>query len=233
MDNQFTRIINLLGEEKTQKIQERTVMIIGLGGVGGYAVESLVRSGIQKIILVDKDVVDITNLNRQIIANYQTIAKSKCQVMEERMKTINPSVMVKTYEMFLTPENLTTIFAEKVDYVIDAIDTMATKVALWKYCQGNNIKVVSSLGMARRLDPSKVYLTKLSKTENDPMAKALRHLSRKNEVSLNIDVVCSKELPYEASLKEKTQLGSMIFVPAAAGLLCGYQVIKDMIDNEE
>lgn len=230
MNHEFTRVVNLVGEEKAQQIQNKTVLIVGLGGVGGYATEAVVRSGVGKIIIVDKDVVDITNLNRQIIATQDTIGKSKCQVIKERMLSINPKLEVISYEMFVSVDNFDMIFENKIDYVIDAIDTMSTKVALWKYCQGNNIKIISSLGMARRLDPSKVFITKLAKTENDPMARALRGIARKNDVSLNIPVVCSKELPLEDSKAGKTNLGSMMFVPAAAGLLCGYYVINDIID---
>ncbi len=233
MINEFTRIENLVGAEKAQLIKDKTVLIVGLGGVGGYATEAIVRSGVGRIIIVDKDVVDITNLNRQIIATHDTIGKSKCQVIKERALSINPNIEVISYEMFLSVDNFDMIFENKIDYVIDAIDTMSTKVALWKYCQGNNIKTISSLGMARRLDPSKIFITKLSKTENDPMARALRGIARKNEVSLNIPVVCSKELPLEDSKSEKTNLGSMMFVPAAAGLMCGYYVINDIIDNQQ
>lgn len=230
MNNEFTRVVNLVGEENLAKIQSKTVLIVGLGGVGGYACESIVRSGVGKIIIVDKDVVDITNLNRQIIATQETIGKSKCEVIRERMLSINPKLEVKSYEMFVSTDNFDIIFEDKIDYVVDAIDTMSTKVALWKYCQEKGVKIISSLGMARRLDPSKICITKLAKTENDPMARALRGIARKNGVSLDIPVVFSKELPLEDSKSEKSNLGSMTFVPATAGLMCGYYVISDIVD---
>lgn len=231
MDNSRTK--NMIGQENFDLIQDKTVMIVGLGGVGGYACEALVRSGIGKVILIDNDKVDNSNINRQIITTEKTIGKRKVEVMKERLLSINPKLKIISYDVYFSEENIEQIFNEKIDYVVDAIDTMSSKVALWKYCLGNNIKVISCLGMARRLDPQKVFITKLSKTENDPMAKALRSLARKNNVSLDIPVVFSKEKPLEISKAEKENLGSMIFVPATAGIICGYYIINDIIDIKD
>ncbi len=228
MDN--NRTINMIGKENFKLIQSKTIMVIGLGGVGGYACEALVRSGINKLILIDNDQVESSNINRQIIANEKTIGKRKTQVMKERLLDINPSAKIKCHDTFFCQENIEELFSEKIDYVVDAIDTLSSKVALWKYCLGNNIKVISCLGMARRLDPQQVLITKLSKTENDPMAKSLRSIARKNDISLDIPVVFSKEKPLDSSETKKESLGSMMFVPATAGIMCGYYIISDIID---
>ncbi|MDI9540719.1 MAG: tRNA threonylcarbamoyladenosine dehydratase [Bacillota bacterium] len=228
MDN--SRTINMIGKEKFNLIQSKTVMVIGLGGVGGYACETLVRSGIQRIIIIDNDKVDVSNINRQIIATKEAIGKRKTDMMKERLLSINPKAEIISYDVFFCQDNIEELFSEKVDYVVDAIDTISSKVVLWKYCLGNNIKIISSLGMAKRLNPQKVFITKLSKTENDPMAKALRSLARKNDIALDIPVVFSKEKPFEISETKKESLGSMMFVPATAGIMCGYYIINDIID---
>ena len=231
MDN--SRTINMIGKKNFDLIQSKAVMVIGLGGVGGYACETLVRSGIKRIILVDSDEVETSNINRQIIAGGKTIGQKKADAMKERLLGINPEAEITGYKVFLNQKNIEEIFSEKVDYVVDAIDTVSSKVALWKYCLGNNIRVISCLGMARRLDPQKVFITKLAKTENDPMAKALRSLSRKNDIPLDIPVVFSKEKPLEISEAQKESLGSMMFVPATAGIMCGYYIINDIIDIKD
>ena len=151
-------------------------------------------------------------------------------MMKERLLSINPKAEIISYDVFFCQDNIEELFSEKVDYVVDAIDTISSKVVLWKYCLGNNIKIISSLGMAKRLNPQKVFITKLSKTENDPMAKALRSLARKNDIALDIPVVFSKEKPFEISETKKESLGSMMFVPATAGIMCGYYIINDIID---
>ena len=230
MDN--SRIINMIGKENFDLIQTKTVMVIGLGGVGGYACEALVRSGIKKLVLIDSDTVDASNINRQIIATKNTIGKRKIDSMKERLLSINPTIEIKSHNIFVSQENVTELFTEKIDYVVDAIDSIAGKVAIWKYCLGNNIKIISCLGMARRLDPQKVFITKLNKTENDSMARVLRSMARKNNVSLDIPVILSKEKPLEISKTKKENLGSMIFVPATAGIMCGYYVINDIIDTK-
>ncbi|MGI6510535.1 MAG: tRNA threonylcarbamoyladenosine dehydratase [Erysipelotrichaceae bacterium] len=228
MDN--SRTVNMIGKENFNLIQSKTVMVLGLGGVGGYACEALIRSGIKRLILVDSDEVDASNINRQIIASQETIGKRKIDVMKKRLLSINSKAEIIVNDVFFSQENIDELFNEKIDYVVDAIDTISSKVALWKYCLGNKIKVISCLGMARRLDPQKVFITKLSKTENDPMAKALRGLARKSDISLDIPVVFSQEKPLEISEGKKESLGSMMFVPATAGIMCGYYIINDIID---
>lgn len=232
MNEVFTRVINLIGQEKFAQINNKSVLVVGLGGVGGYALEGLVRSGIGRLIIADKDVVDITNLNRQIIATQQTVGKLKTEVFSERIHSINRDAEVIEISEFINENNLDKLFENKVDFVVDAIDTMTSKIILWKYCQQHNIPLIASLGMARRLDPTKLKITVLGKTENDPMAKALRSMARKQNMSLNIPVIFSTEKPLEDSLSLKTNLGSMMFVPATAGLMMAYYVINSLIDKE-
>ena len=203
-------------------------MLVGLGGVGGYAGETLVRAGVGKIIAIDKDEVDVTNLNRQIIANEETVGLKKVDVFEKRAKSINPEVEIIKYELFLDGNNTEEIFKEKVDFVVDCIDTMSAKTEIWRYCQFNNIPIISSLGMAKRLNPQKIRITTLDKTENDPMARALRQIARKKGLSLKIPVVFSDENP----LNNDVMLGSMMPVPATAGIMCGYYVISKMLNLE-
>ncbi len=232
MNEIYTRVINLIGNEKWQKLQNKTVLVAGLGGVGGYALEALVRSGIGRFIIIDKDTVDITNLNRQIIATQDTVGKNKTDIFEERIHRINPLIQVIKITEFLDEDNLQEIFSYGVDFVVDAIDTMTSKISLWKYCQKQQIDFIASLGMARRFDPTKLKITTLKKTENDPMAKALRSIARKNELSLDVPVVFSTEKPLEESKSLKSNLGSMMFVPASAGIMAAYFVVSCLIDKD-
>ena len=229
MDSErFSRNISLIGEDNQQKLADSCVMLVGVGGVGGYAGETLVRAGIGKIIIVDKDTVDITNLNRQIIATEKTIGQKKTDVFESRAKSINPNIEIVKYEIFLDGNNTEEIFKEKVDFVVDCIDTMSAKTEIWRYCQQNDIPYISSLGMAKRINPQKVRITTLDKTENDPMAKALRQISRKKELSLKVPVVFSDESP----MNNDVLLGSMMPVCATAGIMCGYYVISKILHLE-
>ncbi len=224
MENRrFERVINVLGEEALNKLQKASVMVIGLGGVGSFSCEALVRSGVGKIIIVDFDKVDESNLNRQLEASEETIGMLKTKAIAERMLLINPDVKIVEKAMFVNSENINEVFSDSVDFVIDAIDNMEGKLAIWQYCQENNIDLIASLGMARRMDPTKIKVTTLNKTENDPMARKLRYLARKRNLDLHIPVVCSTEdaLP----MGEDGVLGSMIFTPATAGLICGQQCI--------
>lgn len=208
-----------------RKITDKTVLIIGLGGVGCYTVETLARSGIKHLILVDNDTVDITNLNRQLIALHSTIGKYKTEVWKDRILDINPQCQVTIITEFITRDNLDTLFQEKIDYVVDACDTFDTKVAIIEYCLQNHISFISSMGMANRLDASKVKLSMLSKTHSDPLAKKLR-LAFRNE-KRKIPVVFSEEIP-----KKQAKLGSIAHVPAQAGLLITNFLILDMLKGE-
>ena len=227
MQSEFERTVTLIGEENFQKLQKATVMLVGLGGVGGYAGEALVRSGIGRLIVIDKDEVELSNLNRQIIATEGTVGQQKVEVFAQRARSINPDVQIIRHASFMNEENLEEFFHEKVDFVIDAIDTLSSKVALWKYCQDQNIGIISCLGTAKKLDPTRLQITTLAKTDTDPMAKALRQIARRREVDLHIPVVFSREEPIN---KSSEMLGSMMFVPASAGILCASYVVRQLID---
>ena len=236
------RLKFLIGEEETAKLGKATVAIIGIGGVGSFVAESLARSNIGKLILVDHDIVDETNINRQVIALTTTVGKPKVEVMKERIEKINSECNVVIHHAFLNKENIAEVIGSDVDYIVDAIDTVTSKLDLIEYAQKNKMKIISSLGMGNRLDPTKIYLTKLDKTENDPLARALRQAARKRGLSLEIDVVCSSEVAKRSikvekiegdTMKSKHPIASAIFVPASAGLIIGAKVVRDLIGRKE
>ena len=236
------RLKFLVGVEEIAKLAKATVAVIGIGGVGSFVAESLARSNIGKLILVDHDIVDETNINRQLLALTSTIGKPKVEVMKERIGMINKECEVISHQSFINSENISEIIGTDVDYIVDAIDTITSKLDLIEYAQKNGIKVISSLGMGNRIDPTKIYLTKLNKTENDPLARALRQAARKREMDLKVDVVCSSEQAKRAikeenedgeTTKEKHPIASAIFVPASAGLIIGSKVVRDLIGRDD
>lgn len=229
MDNAFDRSIGLLGEEKYNIIKDKTICIFGLGGVGGTAIEALVRTGFKKIILVDFDKVDISNLNRQILYTRKDVGKDKAECAKERLVSINPDLEVISYKCKAQEFN----FNQKIDFVIDAIDDVDGKVFIAKNCIEKNIPFLISLGMANRFDPSKVRVSKLNKTFNDPLAKKIRYIFKENVISLNaINVIWSEE----SSVPFSGKLNSIMTVPSSAGLNIAYYVInyfiKENVDDE-
>jgi len=226
-NNLFNRLEYLIGKDNIELLSNKTVLVIGLGGVGSYAVEALVRSGIGSIILVDYDIVDITNINRQILALNSTIGKKKVELEKERIQDINRNCKVTCYDLFLDKNNLNTIFKDKIDYVIDACDSIDTKKELIKKCLNENIKLISSMGMAKRMDPGKIEIIDIRKTKNDPLARTLRKFIKDERINKKIMVACSTELPMKC---EGSLLGSTAFVPSSAGLLITSYVIRDLID---
>ena len=222
----FQRLSLLIGEENLNKLKNTTILILGLGGVGSYATEALARCGVGKLILVDNDVVDKTNINRQLIALHSTIGLEKTEVTEQRIKDINPFCEVITYNEFITPENLENLFQEKIDYIIDAIDYLPTKKEIIRYCTKNNIPFISSMGTGNKLDPSKLCITELSKTSYDPIARILRKMVKEEKINKKIIVVCSTEI----SLKKiENVIPSISFVPSYAGLLCASYIVRKII----
>ncbi len=212
----------------TNKLLNKTVLIIGLGGVGGYALESLVRTGIGKLIIVDADTVDITNLNRQIISNQNNIGNKKVDEWEIRIKSINPNAEVIKYDLFVTNENLDTLFKDKIDYVIDACDTIETKKAIIRKCLHDKIKFITSMGAGNRLDATKLAIKDIRKTSYDPIAKIIRKMVRDEKISGKIVCVVSDEAPLI-----KGRVGSISYVPAVAGLLITNYVIKDILRSDK
>lgn len=226
--NQLERLILQIGKENVEKIKNTVVAIIGLGGVGGYALESITRSGIGTIIIIDNDIIDITNLNRQLISTHQNIGQSKVDAWEERIKMINPDCKVIKIKEFITKDNLPIIFQNKINYFIDACDTVSTKKEIIKECAKSNTKIISSMGTGNKLDPSKLEIIDVRKTSYDPIAKIIRKMVKDEHIKAKIPVICSKEQPIKTNC---TTISSNAFVPATAGLLCTSYVINDIIKD--
>lgn len=224
----FDRTISLIGKENFQKIQEKTVLIVGLGGVGGYAVESLVRTGIQNLILIDHDKIDITNLNRQIISTSKNIGNSKVDECKQRILEINQDANVITHKLFLDRTNYTILDNYKIDYIIDCCDSVDTKKLLIDYSLENNIKLIASMGTANKLDATKLTITDIRKTSYDPLAKILRKYVNDKKTNKKIMVISSTEQPIKTE-----KLSTMMFVPATSGLLCTQYVINDILTNHK
>lgn len=221
----FERLEKLIGKEDLKKIEKAKVLLVGVGGVGGYALEALARSGFKEITIVDGDNIDLTNLNRQIITNIENIGYRKVKVAKNRVLSINPTININIIDILLTKENFEDYINDTYDYIIDACDDMKIKIELIKYAKENNIKIITCLGTGRKLNPTKLEITTLDKTYNDPLAKKLRYELRKENISLKIPVVFSRE----EAIKTDGMVGSAIFVPACAGLMLANYIFKDII----
>ena len=251
MRNQFARTELLIGKEAVEKLKKTKVAIFGIGGVGSFVVEGLVRSGVQNLILVDHDKVDITNLNRQIIATTKTIGKYKVEVAKERILEINPDAQVEIYKEFFMPESKE-ILDENIDYIVDAIDTITAKIELVVRANKLNIPIISSMGTGNKLDPTKFEVTDIYKTSVCPLAKVMRKELKAREIK-KLKVVYSKEEPIkqkenieqcndqdennqelnkqtnQINKVKKNAPGSISFVPSVAGLIIAGEVIKDIL----
>lgn len=224
----FDRLEILIGD-KINILKNKTIMVIGLGGVGGHAFESLVRSGIENIIVIDNDKVDITNLNRQALAYQNTIGKSKGKIAKELAQNINPNCQITPLNIFLNEENIEEVFNQKIDFVIDAIDTINTKKLIIKKCLKNNIPFISVMGTGNKMHPEMLKITDIRKTEYDPIAKIIRKMVKEENIKNKIPVIFSKETPLV-----KDKIGSNSFVPATAGLLAAsYAINKLLEENHE
>lgn len=249
MLNQFSRTELLIGKEGIKKLQKAKVAIFGIGGVGSFVVEGLVRAGVGNFVLVDDDKICLTNLNRQIIATRKTIGKYKVDVMKERILEINPNANVETYQEFYMSNSENKILDKTIDYVVDSIDTVTAKIELVMNCNELGIPIISSMGTGNKLDPSRFEITDIYKTSICPLAKVMRKELRKREIK-KLKVIYSKEEPIkpdetlESSCKtncicppgtkrkcaERNQVpGSISFVPSVAGLMIAGEVIKDII----
>lgn len=217
------KTIELIGEKNVQKIKEKSVLLVGLGGVGGAALEALVRSGISKITLIDNDVFDTSNLNRQILATISTLNKEKTEIAKKRVLDINKELEIITHQVFLTKDNINIL--GQYDYIIDACDTVDTKISLIRFAEEKNIKIISCMGTGKRIDSTKIKVSTLNKTYNDPLAKIIRKKVKDAGLKANIAVVFSEELP----INNKQEISSMIFVPMIAGLYLANYVIEDII----
>lgn len=219
----------LLGNEALEILKNKTVLVVGIGGVGSFCVEALARTGIGHLILVDKDKVESSNINRQLLATMETIDQVKVAVMKKRIQTLNPEYKVDMYDCFYDCSMDEKIFSQKIDFVIDCIDSIKSKQDLAMACIQRDIPFLSSMGTARRLDPSKLEIMELEKTSYDPIAKRMRNWKRKNKIRNKIWVVCSTEPP--RPVEAGKPLPSMIFVPASAGLLLASECVKKLINK--
>lgn len=225
MDNQFQRSIGLLGEENFEKILGKRICVFGLGGVGGTAIEALIRSGFNDIIIVDFDKVDITNLNRQILYTCNDVGQSKTDCAKKRLLSINPELKVVSYNCKAQEFD----FSQDIDFVVDAIDDVEGKLFIAKKCTELGTPFIVSLGMANRFDPSKVKVSTLNKTFNDPLAKKIRYIFKENGLVLNkVNVVWSDE----DSQPFNGRLNSIMTVPSSAGLNIANYVIKFFTKEE-
>jgi tRNA A37 threonylcarbamoyladenosine dehydratase len=243
--HQFSRNELAIGVEGIGKIKNSTVAVLGVGGVGSFAAEALARSGVGKLVLVDKDDVDITNINRQLPALLSTVGQSKADLMKERIKDINPECEVIALKMFYTEETYEEFFSHQLDYVVDASDTISYKIHLIKECLNRNINIISSMGAANKMDPTRLKIADIFKTHTDPIAKVIRTRLRKDGIRKGIPVVFSDESPIviredirkvvgndDAEIrKAKMPPSSNAFVPSTAGLFMASYVIRDIVKD--
>lgn len=231
MSKQFSRTEVLIGKERVEKLQNSKVAIFGIGGVGSYVVEGLARAGIGSFILIDKDVVDETNINRQIIATKKTIGIPKVEVARQRILDINPNAKVEIRKEFFLPESID-FFDEKIDYVIDCVDTITAKIEIIVRAKKHNIPVISCMGTGNKLDPTNFEVEDIYKTSICPLAKVMRKELKQRGIE-NLKVVYSKEEPIKTNLfDEETNKqipGSISFVPSVAGLIIAGEVVKELI----
>ena len=222
MGSYLDRTIKMLGEDKINSLKNKRVLVAGLGGVGGTALEALARSGINNFVIVDFDNVDESNLNRQILYLYDDIGLEKVGVAKKRMLDINPNLNIEVLSMKIDAESISN-FPKDIDFIVDAIDYIPGKLAIYKFAIKNKIPFISSLGMGNRIDPTQVMITKLNQTEGDPLARKIRYECKSKGIDLSkINVVFSKETP----LIKSKEPGSMMMVPSTAGLLMAKYVIE-------
>ena len=222
--HKFLRLEKVIGKDKVDLLSTKTVLVLGCGGVGGFAVEALARSGIGTLILVDFDIIDETNINRQIIALDSTIGRKKVDVLNERIKDINSKCKVIIIDKFINDKNIEELFDYKIDYFVDACDTMSTKKSVIKECLKRKIKFISSMGTGNKLDPAKLEIVDIRKTVNDPLARILRKFIKDEKINSKVMVLTSFEVPVK--IGEKTP-GSTAFVPASAGLLIASYIVRE------
>jgi len=227
----FDRFKKLVGTNSFDKIKSLSVMIVGLGGVGGYTLEALARCGVSKFVIIDYDVIDVTNINRQIIANVNTIGEYKVDLFKDRVSDINPDSEVIVIKEKLTEDNVLSVINEyNPSFVVDACDDIKVKKALIKHTSLLNIPFISSMGTGKRLDPSKLEITTLDKTNYDPIARILRKYVKDEKIQKKIVVVTSTEVPIKTDSKEIT---SCSFVPSSAGLLIASYVVNKTIGSKK
>ena len=224
MNQQYERTIRIIGEEGLKKLRASSVLLFGVGGVGSYVCEALARAGVGALTLVDKDVVDITNINRQIPALHSTVGKPKVSVMAERVRDIDPACKVETKELFFLPDSADDIDFASYDYVVDAVDTVTAKVYIIERAKQAGVPVISSMGTGNKLDGSAFRIADIEDTKVCPLAKVMRRELRKRNIS-GVKVLYSEEEPQAVG-------GSISFVPSVAGLLIAGEVVRELLDTK-
>lgn len=233
----FEREALLIGEKGVEKLSKTKVMIFGVGGVGGYVLEGLVRAGVGRIVLVDNDNVSVTNINRQIIADTETVGRAKVEVAKERAERINPDIEINTEKTFVTKENAAEIIEKhNPDYIVDAIDTVSAKIAVIEYAYSKGIKIISSMGTGNKLEPERLTIADINKTTTCPLARVMRKELKERGVK-KLSVLYSDENPVKSEdgnipvIKEKGRNapGSISFVPSVGGLIIAAKVVRDTI----
>lgn len=235
----FDRVISLIGQDKYEILKSSHVAVFGIGGVGGFCVEALARSGVGEITIIDNDVVCESNLNRQIISNVNVLGRDKVSVMKDRLLSINPEIKVNVINLFYLPENSDQIDFSPFNYVVDAVDTVSAKLAIIERANSLSIPVISCMGTGGKLDPKKIKVAKIEKTSGCPLARVMRRELKKRQI-FGVKVVFSEETctnaqnepDFELVGTQKRTPPSMIFVPATAGLTLANEVVLDLIDKE-
>lgn len=220
----FMRTRLMLGDVAMDKLKDSYIAVFGAGGVGGFVLEALARSGVGRIDVFDKDKIDITNINRQIIALHSTIGEYKADVIRNRIKDINPMAEVNAYRIFYLPENAHEYDLSKYDYVVDAIDNITAKIELVLRAESAKVPIISSMGAGKKLDPTKFQVSDIYETSVCPLAKVMRKELKARGIE-KLKVVYSKEQPFDT----KNSIGSIAFVPSVVGLIIAGEVIKDII----
>ena len=243
MLNQFSRTELLFGSEALAKLKKTHVAVFGIGGVGGYVVEALARSGVGSFDLIDNDTVALTNINRQIIATLDTVGQPKVEVMRQRILSINPEAEITPHQCFFLPENKNEFDFSKYDYVVDAVDTVAAKIAIVLAAKEAGVPVISSMGAGNKVNPAMFEVADIYKTSIDPLARVMRQAMKKHHVK-KLKVVYSKELPllqvdelkeecHAEAPKRRALPGSNAFCPSVAGLIIASEVIKELVDWDD
>ena len=229
MNDQFQRTRMLIGQENLDKLAAAKVLVFGVGGVGGYVCEALCRGGVGRIDIVDKDVVDVTNINRQIMATHETVGRPKVEVCRKRMLSINPDVKVDARQCFYLPEKASEFDFGAYDYVVDAVDNVTAKIDIICNARAAGVPVISSMGTGNKLDPTMFKIADIEKTKVCPLAKAVRKELRKRGVS-GVKVLYSEEEPIKPLSDDTRTPASISFVPSAAGLIIAGRVISDILE---
>ena len=243
MLNQFSRTELLFGSEALAKLKKAHVAVFGIGGVGGHVVEALARSGVGSFDLIDNDTVAITNINRQIIATLDTVGQPKVEAMRKRILSINPEAEITLHQCFFLPENKDEFDFGKYDYVVDAVDTVAAKIAIVLAAKEAGVPVISSMGAGNKVNPAMFEVADIYKTSIDPLARVMRQAMKKHHIK-KLKVVYSKELPllqvdelkeecHAEAPKRRSLPGSNAFCPSVAGLIIASEVIKDLVDWDD